>query len=82
MNPEQLTEAVTQAVGAAQQIAQTRHHQEIDIPHLWRVLVQPNELASQIYQQAGVDISGLSSVIDQALDNESVVEAYLIMAKA
>ncbi|WP_462399600.1 ATP-dependent chaperone ClpB [Lacticaseibacillus pantheris] len=74
MNPEQLTEAVTQAVGAAQQIAQTRHHQEIDIPHLWRVLVQPNELASQIYQQAGVDISGLSSVIDQALDNESVVE--------
>lgn len=74
MNPEQLTEAVTQAVGAAQQIAQTRHHQEIDIPHLWRVLVQQNELASQIYQQAGVDISGLSSVIDQALDNESVVE--------
>lgn len=74
MNPEQLTEAVTQAVGAAQQIAQTRHHQEIDIPHLWRVLVQPNELASQIYQQAGVDISGLSGVIDQALDNESVVE--------
>lgn len=74
MNPEQLTEAVTQAVGAAQQIAKTRHHQEIDIPHLWRVLVQPNELASQIYQQAGVDISGLSSVIDQALDNESVVE--------
>lgn len=74
MNPEQLTEAVTQAVGAAQQIAQTRHHQEIDIPHLWRVLVQPNELASQIYQQAGVDISGLRGVIDQALDNESVVE--------
>ncbi|WP_288762861.1 ATP-dependent chaperone ClpB [uncultured Lacticaseibacillus sp.] len=74
MNPEQLTEAVTQAVGAAQQIAQTRHHQEIDIPHLWRVLVQQNELASQIYQQAGVDISGLSGVIDQALDNESVVE--------
>ncbi|KRM88030.1 ATP-dependent chaperone ClpB [Lacticaseibacillus thailandensis] len=74
MDPEQLTEAVTKAIGAAQQVAQTRHHQDIDIPHLWKVLVQPNELATQIYQQAGVDVTGLNQVIDQALDAESVVE--------
>lgn len=74
MNPEKMTQAVTEALSAAQQIAQTRHHQDIDIPHLWRVLVQPNELAQQIYSEAGINLPQLNSVIDCELDKISVVE--------
>lgn len=74
MNPEKMTQAVTEALSAAQQIAQTRHHQDIDIPHLWRVLVQPNELAQQIYSEAGINLPQLNSVIDGELDKISVVE--------
>ncbi|WP_127848227.1 ATP-dependent chaperone ClpB [Lacticaseibacillus hulanensis] len=74
MNPENLTQAVTEAISSAQQIAQTRHHQDIDIPHLWRVLVQPNELTQQIYAEAGVNFPQLNGVIDAELDKISVVE--------
>ena len=74
MNPEKMTQAVTEALGAAQQIAQTRHHQDIDVPHLWKALLTPGELTQQIYEQAGVDVPGLNKVVDDALDKESVVE--------
>lgn len=74
MNPEKMTQAVTEALGQAQQIAQTRHHQDIDIPHLFKALLTPGELATQIYTKAGVDVNGLTKVVDEALDRESVVE--------
>lgn len=74
MDPEKLTEAVSQALASAQKVAQTRHHQDVDIPHLWKVLIAPNELANQIYTQAGVDIDGLTHTVDAALDKISVVE--------
>lgn len=74
MNPEKMTQAVTDALGTAQQIAQTRHHQDIDVPHLWKALLTPGELTTQIYQQAGVDVAGLTKTVDDALDKASVVE--------
>lgn len=74
MNPDKLTQAVTEALNGAQQIAQTRHHQDIDIPHLWRTLVQPNELTAQIYTEAGINLPQLNHVIDAELDKISVVE--------
>ncbi|RXT56861.1 ATP-dependent chaperone ClpB [Lacticaseibacillus chiayiensis] len=74
MNPDNFTQAVAEALGAAQQIAQVRHHQEIDIPHVMKSLVQPNQLAEQIYREAGVNIQGLNAAIDAALEAEPVVE--------
>ncbi|KRO18304.1 ATP-dependent chaperone ClpB [Lacticaseibacillus saniviri] len=74
MNPDQMTQAVTDAIAEAQQVAVTRKHQDIDIPDLFKVLVQPNRLAQQVYQEAGVDINQLNAVIDKALDAESVIE--------
>ncbi|KFK46383.1 protein disaggregation chaperone [Lacticaseibacillus rhamnosus] len=74
MNPDNFTQAVAEALGAAQQIAQVRHHQEIDIPHVMKSLVQPNQLAEQIYREAGVNIHGLNASIDAALDAEPVIE--------
>ena len=74
MNPDNFTQAVAEALGAAQQIAQVRHHQEIDIPHVMKSLVQPNQLAEQIYREAGVNIHGLNAAIDAAIDAEPVIE--------
>lgn len=74
MNPDNFTQAVAEALGVAQQIAQVRHHQEIDIPHVMKSLVQPNQLAEQIYREAGVNIHGLNAAIDAAIDAEPVIE--------
>ncbi|TLF40072.1 ATP-dependent chaperone ClpB [Lacticaseibacillus zeae] len=74
MNPDNFTQAVAEALGAGQQIAQVRHHQEIDIPHVMKSLVQPNQLAEQIYREAGVNVQGLNAAIDAALEAEPVVE--------
>lgn len=74
MNPEKFTQAVQDAIAEAQQIAVTRHHSEIDVAHLFKFLIQPNELGREIYQQAGVDVSDFEKVIDQELDKLPVVE--------
>lgn len=74
MNPEKFTQAVQDAIAEAQQIAVTRHHSEIDVAHLFKFLIQPNELGRQIYQEAGVDINDFEKTIDQELDKLPVVE--------
>lgn len=74
MNPDSFTQAVTEAVAAAQQIAQVRHHQEIDIPEVIKSMVQKGDLGAQLYQDAGIDLNGLNAAIDQAIDQEPVVE--------
>ncbi|CAM3056474.1 ATP-dependent chaperone ClpB [Lactiplantibacillus plajomi] len=73
MNPEQLTESLQQALAEAQRIAQTRRHQEIGVPHLFKFLTQPGELVRQIFSEAGVDLDKLQVELDRELDDISVV---------
>ena len=74
MNPEKLTEALQAAIGQAQQIAITRHHQEIDVVHLFKFLVQPGEFAADVYKKAQIDVASFEQEIDRQLDKLSVVE--------
>ena len=74
MNNEQLTQAVQDALAQAQGIAQVRKHQEIDIAHLFKFLIQPGEMARDIYHEAGVDVAKLETEIDRQLDQIAVVE--------
>ncbi|MFD1317687.1 ATP-dependent chaperone ClpB [Loigolactobacillus zhaoyuanensis] len=74
MNPEKLTQAVQDALAEAQQIAVTRKHQEIDIAHLFKFLVQPGQLGRKIYEKVGVDLSQFEARIDQLLDEAPAVE--------
>ena len=74
MNNEQLTQAVQDAFAQAQGIAQVRKHQEIDIAHLFKFLIQPGEMARDIYHEAGVDVAKLETEIDRQLDQIAVVE--------
>lgn len=74
MKNEQLTQAVQDALAQAQGIAQVRKHQEIDIAHLFKFLIQPGEMARDIYHEAGVDVAKLEAEIDRQLDQIAVVE--------
>ncbi|TPR40323.1 ATP-dependent chaperone ClpB [Apilactobacillus micheneri] len=74
MNPDDLTEAVTKALAEAQKVAVNRKHQEITIAHLFKFLIQPGELARQIYSELGLDVKKLEAEIDKELDSISTVE--------
>ncbi|ARJ71265.1 chaperone protein ClpB [Latilactobacillus sakei] len=74
MNPEQMTQAVQDAIAEAQNIAKTRHQTEIDVPHLFKYLIQPQQLGRQIYQEAGIDLTALESEIDREIDTIPTVE--------
>lgn len=72
-NENNLTSAVQDALGQAQQIAITRKQQEIDIAHLFKFLVQPGELVSDIYKKAGVEIQAFEKKIDEVMDKLPIV---------
>ena len=73
MNPENMTEALTAALGEAQRIAMTRKHQAVTVAHLFKYLIQPGELGREILADAGVDIAAMDGELDRELDGISTV---------
>lgn len=71
---EQMTTAVQEALGQAQQIAMMRHHQEIDVAHLWKSFVQPGEFSYNFYQDLGVPMEEFQQKIETVLDELPVIE--------
>ena len=74
MNIEKMTTTLQEAIAEAQQIAITRHHQEIDILHLWKIFMQPNHFGRNFYQDAGLDVESFEHQIDQGLDEYPAIE--------
>ncbi|WP_368252131.1 ATP-dependent chaperone ClpB [Enterococcus sp. 2201sp1_2201st1_B8_2201SCRN_220225] len=74
MNIEKMTTTLQEAIAEAQQIAITRHHQEIDILHLWKIFMQPNHFGRNFYQDAGLDVEAFEHQIDQGLDEYPAIE--------
>lgn len=74
MNNENYTTEVQKSLAEAQKVAINRKHQEIGINELFKVLVQPGEIAAEIYKKAGLDIQAFENFIDGELDKVSVVE--------
>lgn len=73
MNPEKMTQALTDALGEAQRIAVTRRHQAVTVAHLFKFLIQLGELARQLFESAGVDVAQLDAELDRELDGISQV---------
>lgn len=73
MNPEKFTQALTDALAEAQQIAMTRRHQAVTVAHLFKFLIQPGELARQLFTNAGVIVADLDAELDRELDGISTV---------
>ncbi|MYU59635.1 ATP-dependent chaperone ClpB [Lactobacillus salivarius] len=74
MDNENYTTEVQKSLAEAQKVAINRKHQEIGINELFKVLVQPGEIAAEIYKKASLDIQAFENFIDGELDKVSVVE--------
>ncbi|MDT2522805.1 ATP-dependent chaperone ClpB [Enterococcus raffinosus] len=68
MNIEKMTTTLQEAIAEAQQIAVTRHHQEIDIAHVWKIFLQPNHFGRNFYTDAGIDVDQFEQEVDKLLD--------------
>ncbi|MBX8936559.1 ATP-dependent chaperone ClpB [Enterococcus gilvus] len=68
MNIEKMTTTLQETIAEAQQIAVTRHHQEIDIAHVWKIFLQPNHFGRNFYTDAGIDVDQFEREVDKALD--------------
>ena len=74
MEMEKMTTTMQSSLAEAQQVAITRHHQEIDIVHLWKIFLQPNHFARNLYKDAGLDVDAFEQEVDRLLDELPVVE--------
>ena len=74
MDNENYTTEVQKSLAEAQKVAINRKHQEIGINELFKVLVQPGEIAAEIYKKASLDIQAFENFIDGELDKVSVAE--------
>lgn len=69
-----MTTALQESFSEAQQIANVRHHQEIDIAHLWKVFLQPNHFGRNFYVDSGIDMDAFEQEVDKVLNTYSSVE--------
>lgn len=70
---EKLTTTLQQALGEAQQVAITRQHQQIDIPHLWLILLAPDHFAYNLYQELGAPMQTFRQLVEKEIDSISSV---------
>ncbi|MDT2480828.1 ATP-dependent chaperone ClpB [Enterococcus avium] len=73
MNIEKMTTTLQEAIAEAQQIAVTRHHQEIDIAHVWKIFLQPNHFGRNFYTDAGIDVDQFEREVGKVLDEYPTV---------
>lgn len=73
MNIDKMTTTLQEAIAEAQQIAVTRHHQEIDIAHVWKIFLQPNHFGRNFYTDAGIDVDQFEREVDKVLDEYPTV---------
>ena len=64
---EQFTEQAWAAIVAAQQLAQSARHQQLETEHLLLALLQQNGLAGRILSKAGVDAGTFQAAVDSHL---------------
>ena len=74
MNIEKMTTMMQQSLAQAQEIAQNRKHQEIDVSHLWKVFLTQNHFVRNLYEDVHVPISELEKFVDEKIDQLPVVE--------
>lgn len=70
----EMTTTLQEAIANAQQIAVTRKHQEIGIPHMFTALVQPGNFAYDFYEDLNVPMAALTEELNRELDALPVVQ--------
>ena len=74
MDLEKLTSTMQQALGDAREIAITRHNQDIDIVHLWKIFLTPDHFARGLYQDLGLNMNQFEQKVDAELDRYPSIE--------
>ncbi|MEJ2290702.1 MAG: ATP-dependent chaperone ClpB [Deinococcales bacterium] len=75
MDAERFTETALQGVAGAQQIARTRHHQQVTAAHLAAALLaDPEGPSSRLVERAGGEPGQVRSALDAALERLPKVE--------
>ena len=72
---EQFTEKAWAAIVAAQQLAQTSRHQQLETEHLLLTLLQQQGLAGRILSKAGVDPAGFEADVETYLRRQPTMSA-------
>ncbi len=67
---EQFTEQTWAAIVAAQQLAQSAKHQQLETEHLLLALLQQNGLAGRILSKTGVDVAAFQASVDAYLKQQ------------
>lgn len=62
------TIAVKEGIINAKKIAQNKHHYQLDIPHLWSALLQPEHFAYNFYQDLNININELVQLVNREVD--------------
>lgn len=70
---DKLTTTMQQAIGDAQQVAMTRQHQQIDLPHLWLILIQADHFAYKLYNELGIPMAEFLNLVESEIDKISQV---------
>ncbi|WP_034549960.1 ATP-dependent chaperone ClpB [Carnobacterium funditum] len=74
MDSEKMTSTMQESLAEAQSVAMNRHHQEIDIVHLWKIFMTPDNFARGFYQSVGLNVDKFEEAIDQELNRMPTVE--------
>mgnify|MGYP000861960395 FL=1 len=64
---EHYTHLLQEVLNAAKELAIQKHNYQVDIPHVWTVLTQPQAFALEFYTGLNLDINEFISVINQEL---------------
>lgn len=69
MTIEKMTTTMQESLQQAQQIAMIRQHQEIGVPHLWKVFLTHGHFARHLYQDVEVNLDEFENLVDKQLDS-------------
>ncbi|MCY7021408.1 ATP-dependent Clp protease ATP-binding subunit [Streptococcus sanguinis] len=64
---EHYTHLLQEVLNAAKELAIQKHNYQVDIPHVWTMLTQPQAFALEFYTGLDLDINEFISVINQEL---------------
>lgn len=67
MDLQKFTQQVQQTIADAQNLAIASENQEIDVAHVFKVLLTESDFAKRVYDVAEVDVDSLQKVVDDSL---------------
>ncbi|MBF2702582.1 ATP-dependent chaperone ClpB [Listeria welshimeri] len=73
MDLQKFTQQVQQTIADAQNLAIASENQEIDVAHVFKVLLTESDFAKRVYDVAEVDVDSLQKVVDDSLRKIPVV---------